>query len=90
VTNSGPFQNLESYVYWPGTEYAHSPIRAWTFHTDGGYQFSAYSKGNQFLARAVRPGQVAPVPIPPAAWLFGSALAGLLGLRRRAAPSDLG
>ncbi len=26
---------------------------------------------------------VAPVPLPPAAWLFGSALVGLFGLRRR-------
>jgi hypothetical protein len=76
-------------MYWSGTEYARYPIRAWTFHAGGGYPLSAYSKGNQFLAWAVRPGQEAPVPVPAAAWLFGSALAGLVGFRRRAARSVL-
>lgn len=32
---------------------------------------------------AVVPGNVAPVPVPAAAWLFGSGVAGLIGLARR-------
>ncbi|MEQ1638592.1 MAG: PEP-CTERM sorting domain-containing protein [Methylococcales bacterium] len=31
----------------------------------------------------MRPGDVAVVPVPPAVWLLGSGLLGLLGLRRR-------
>jgi hypothetical protein len=91
VSNSGPFQNLESdWYYWSGTESASNPSGAWFFYTLEGGQ-GGNLKYNRFFGWAVRPGQVAPVPIPPAAWLFGSALAGLLGLRRRrAAPSDLG
>jgi len=90
VTNQGPFQNLENSLYWSGTEYAPHPYRAWFFGIYDGGQYSGF-KGSPVVGWAVRPGQVAAVPIPAAAWLFGSALAGLVGFRRRrAATSDLG
>jgi len=41
------------------------------------------SKGNNFYVWAVRDGDVAAVPLPGAAWLFGSALMGVLYAKRR-------
>ncbi|MSR08918.1 MAG: PEP-CTERM sorting domain-containing protein, partial [Gammaproteobacteria bacterium] len=37
-----------------------------------------------FYAWAVRPGDIAPVPVPGAVWLFGGALTLLGAVRRRA------
>ena len=76
------FTNLQSYVYWSGSEYAPYPDYAWYFHTYYGYQ-TYYFKDLQLYAWAVRPGDVAAVPVPGAFWLFGSAMVGLMGLKRR-------
>jgi len=78
-TNAGPFINLESYVYWLGTEGSSDPVNtAWNFSFDDGYQ-SLFNKSSSYYAIAVRDGDVATiVPIPATVWLFGSAL-GLLG-----------
>jgi hypothetical protein len=70
---SGQFSNVQSYVYWSGTEYAANPSVAWLFLTDGGSQGLNYKDG-QFFAWAVSPGQVSAVPVPAAVWLFGSGL----------------
>ena len=77
------FTNLQSYAYWSGSEYAPYPdYGAWAFHT--GYGIHAYGgKPGQLYAWAVRPGDVAAVPVPGAFWLFGSAMVGLMGLKRR-------
>ena len=80
--NYNLFTNVQSYVYWSGSEYAPDPGGAWLFSTGYGYQ-DDLSKGNQFYAWAVRPGDVAAVPVPGAFWLFGSAMVGLMGLKRR-------
>ena len=80
--NYNLFSNVQSYVYWSSSEYAPDPNYAWDFGTGGGYQdFSG--KYNQFYAWAVRPGDVAAVPVPGAFWLFGSVMVGLMGLKRR-------
>jgi hypothetical protein len=76
------FTNVQSYVYWSGSEYAPDPDLAWTFHTGFGLQGPS-GKANQYYAWAVRPGDVAAVPVPGAFWLFGSALVALTGLKRR-------
>ena len=76
------FTNVQSSVYWSGSEYAPVPDRAWDFGTNYGYQGST-SKDDQYYAWAVRPGDVAAVPVPGAFWLFGSAMVGLMGLKRR-------
>ena len=76
------FTNVQSYVYWSGSEYAPAPTFAWYFFTINGTQ-NFYLKDDQYHAWAVRPGDVAAVPVPGAFWLFGSAMVGLMGLKRR-------
>ncbi len=73
--------------YWEGEtyfwgSYSINPDYAWDFDTSDGYQ-GYYGKHYQLYAWAVRPGDVAAVPVPGAFWLFGSALVGLMGLKRR-------
>ena len=79
--NLALFQNVQPDHYWSGTEYAPNPYSAW-FYTSLGSQ-GYYNKSNVQFAWAVRPGQVAAVPVPAAAWLLGSGLLGLIGVARR-------
>jgi hypothetical protein len=82
LSNTGPFSSLQLGVYWFGTEYAPDSAHfAWSFLTDIGLQTDSLKSGSGF-AIAVRNGDVAPVPVPAAMWLFGSGLLGLLGQRR--------
>ena len=79
------FTNVQSslpYSYWSGSEYGSYPTVAWNFSTSLGDQNTNF-KDYQFYAWAVRPGDVAAVPVPGAFWLFGSAMVGLMGLKRR-------
>ena len=75
------FSNVQDY-YWSSSEYAPIPVRAWNFVTGSGSQIHSY-KINQSYAWAVRPGDVAAVPLPGAVWLFLSGLIGLMSLKRR-------
>ena len=80
--NYNLFTNVQGYAYWSGSEYAPHPVHAWLFYTNIVNQnYSVMT--NQFSAWAVRPGDVAAVPVPGAFWLFGSAMVGLMGLKRR-------
>lgn len=99
VHNHGPLVSLEDWYYWYGTEYAGPPgngdidndgdgqpdvyndTRGFFFTFYNGFQDSWGMMSNYGIA--VRDGDVAPVPVPPAAWLFGSALLGLAGMRKR-------
>ena len=79
------FTNFKSDAYWSGTELTANPGYAWVFVTDLGYQMYD-AKTFIDYALAVSPGQVgelSAVPAPGAAWLLGSGLTALLGLRRR-------
>jgi hypothetical protein len=78
----GPFTNLQSTNYWSGVELNSS--NAWDFRFHNGTQ-GLNDKDNNFFALAVRPGDVAAVPVPAAVWLMGSALLGLAGFRRKKA-----
>ena len=84
LVNKGPFTNFQSNnPYWYGTEHEpNTALGAWQFYFHEGSQDSA-DKYISFSALAVRPGDVAAVPVPAAVWLFGSGLMGLIGVTRR-------
>ena len=82
LSNTGPFKNLQSNIYWSGTEFAPNPYFAWYFSTNYGHQIDYY-KNNWFSALAVRPGDVAAVPEPGMVALLLSGLAGVMVMRRR-------
>ena len=80
--NYSLFTNVQSSLYWSGTEYASFPYNAWFFDTYGGSQY-AYRKYIFNFAWAVLPGQAgAAVPEPAGLALFGIGLLGLLAGRR--------
>lgn len=78
------FSNVQLY-YWTATEGANTDY-AWVFSFDQGFQgtVNKYSVGvNANHAWAVYSGDVSAVPVPPAVWLFGSGLIGLICFTRR-------
>ena len=82
------FSNIQNFLaYWTGTSAPNG--KAWAFGAlDGGQGTLDKTHGSMVFAWAVRSGDVAGdistvIPIPPAIWLFGSALLGLMGLVRR-------
>lgn len=88
LTNTGPFSNVQPYLYWSATEYAIAAGSAWTFLFYSGQQDITY-KQNDLNAWAVHSGDVgaavSSVPVPAAAWLFGSGLIGLFRMAKRKA-----
>jgi len=85
MTNTGPFQNLQSHYYWSGTEYTPARNDAWFFSTLDGYQSGAI-KFLTLYALAVRPGDVVaasvPEPQPLVLALFGLVALWVAGRRR--------
>ena len=83
IANLTLFSNVQSNVYWSGTEYAPNPDGAWTFRTSIGIQ-SSDGKNDAFYAVAVRPGDVAAaVPEPQTLALALLALGATVVARRR-------
>jgi hypothetical protein len=84
LVNKGPLTNLQSFLYWSGTEYAPSSSDAWCFGFVDGGQYVDPKGFNVVVALAVHSGDVgAPVPIPGAILLFAPGLAGIAALKRR-------
>lgn len=82
LSNTGPFSNVQSGVYWSGS--ALDSSSAWSFFFVNGRQISVGKNENLVSAWAVHSGDVSAVPVPAAVWLFGSGLLGLLlGVMRR-------
>lgn len=80
--NFNLFTNVANDRYWSGAEYAYEPYYAWSLaFYDGSQGYSP--KSNHFSIWVLRSGDVAPVPVPSAIWLFTSAIVGFMGLRRR-------
>jgi hypothetical protein len=73
--------NLQSNLYWSGTEYAPSTIGAWRIDTSDGLQYGL-RKHVEIYAWAVRSGDVAALPESSTLILFGFGLAGLGAVRR--------
>ena len=88
TTTHNSFYNLFTNIpvnfpdYWSATNYAPDTRYAWIFGFDTGGQ-AIDGTGRYYLAWAVHPGDVAAVPVPAAASLFGSGLLGLIGVARR-------
>lgn len=82
LTNTGPFANLQAATYWTGTINIDGADNVWNFQFHLGYQGSQLKSGSQYVW-AMRTGDIAPVPVPAAVWLLGSALALLGAVRRR-------
>ncbi len=78
------FDNVQSYAYWSGTEYAPSTANAWGFGTDYGNQDVA-PKTKEFYAWAVRSGDVAAatVPEPGTMLLLAAGLIGVASTKQR-------
>jgi hypothetical protein len=81
LTATSPFSNFQRGYYW-STEFAPGTEGAWAFALMYGYQYML-QKSDSAYALAVRPGDIAAVPVPAAVWLFGSGLLGMLGVARR-------
>jgi len=91
--NYSLFSNVQSYIYWSGTEYFANPNYAWIFFTYYGSQVYDSKNYGFDYALAVSPGQVCAVPAVPepgAAWLLGGGLLllRLMGFRRRKAETS--
>ncbi|MHB8621890.1 MAG: VPLPA-CTERM sorting domain-containing protein [Sulfuricaulis sp.] len=81
-SNYSLFTNVQAFNYWSATEYAPANSSAWYFDFFNGVQ-APNDKTVSNNAWAVHPGDVVTVPLPAAAWLFGSGLLGLVGMARR-------
>lgn len=93
LKNKGPFNNLDAFAYWSGTEYSPMTTIAWYFDYS-----NAYSQDNQLYvngildgdpkadvnhyALAVRTGEVSAVPVPGTMLLLASGLAGICACRK--------
>jgi len=82
LSNVDLFTNLQAAAYWTGSDYgtgAAATTAAWNFNNNSGYQNAVYKSSTEDYVWVVRSGDVAlaPVPLPAAVWLFGTALAGL-------------
>ena len=83
------FINLQSFLYWSGTEFAPNPVNAWSFKSTNGSQLNGSKVGLDY-GWAVRSGQVAAAPLPATGLLMALGLVGIgVGRSRRRATAVL-
>lgn len=82
LQNKGPFSNLVSGIYWIDAAIVYPGNTLLAINFVGGSQ-TGMSAGTGGYAWAVRDGDVAAVPLPPAFLLLGSALAACIALKRK-------
>ena len=75
------FSDIQSDYYWLAEKYPPRTRDSWIFGFNIGNQSFDYAP-RSYYAWAVQSGDVSAVPIPAAAWLFISAIAGLAGAKR--------
>lgn len=82
TANLALFSNIQNSIYWTGT--ALTASSAFVFATNDG-QSILFPTSITLPVWAVTSGDVAAsvVPVPAAVWLFGSALIGLVGIKRK-------
>ncbi len=84
IANMALFSNVQSDVYWSGTESAPDTNYARDFGTGGGFQNLGVDKTSALYAVAVRPGDVAAtVPEPQTLALAMMAMGGAMLMRRK-------
>jgi hypothetical protein len=90
LSNTGPFSNVQSSIYWTDTAYAPNPFNeGWFFALGSGGQ-DVMPNSQTWFSWVVRNGDSgtavgAVVPVPAALWLFASGLLGMIGIARRKA-----
>jgi hypothetical protein len=79
------FYNLQTSggYYWATPLQPGDPSRTWAFRFDLGYQGAEVIDGRHYWVLPVRDGDVAPVPVPAALWLFSGGLLALLGFPKK-------
>jgi hypothetical protein len=82
LTQTGPFQNIVSEIYWTGAAYQPVATNTWYFDMGTGYQDATW-EGIKYYAWAVRTGDVAAVP-EASTWGMMLAGLGLVGFAARA------
>ena len=80
-SNFDLFSNIQSRQYWSSTDNLNQQNVAWVFYMGDGKQLTrgTFEYVNTW---AVHSGDVSAVPLPAAAWLFISAIAGLASAKR--------
>lgn len=83
IANLALFSNVQSYVYWSGTEYAPDTFNAWYFYSELGYQ-GLTDRDYASYVIAVHSGDVAAtVPEPQTLVLAMMAMGGAMLMRRK-------
>jgi hypothetical protein len=83
LINKGPFLNLVSGAFWPGEAIDYPGTNFLLFYNLVGGSQAGQAADSLSYAWAVRDGDILSAPIPGAAWLLGTGLLGLIGLRRK-------
>ena len=73
--------NFQNSLYWFADRHSLEVAYSYAFAADNGYQ-GVHTYSLDGYSWAVRTGDVQPMPVPEAAWLFGMGLISLVGMKR--------